>query len=784
MVIDKYDLKKELIEKDKEYQGSPAMLGRTILTFPQYNNSTRSTMHTTHQAQFKVQVHPDSPGFFTNAENLVGKYSDGYEKVDGDCEIIRKVVKYKNVVKNPTVYKLFIWDNSKQRYDVKERKPLENLPEVYGYEFNNDVIDSFNEGDTIPKDTVLYKSTSYDEWMNYGFGKDLKVMYSLDAYTTEDAAVISDEILDSFKSIESYEIEVGINDNDFPLNLYGDDENYKSFPDIGENIKNGILCSARRKYNNQVFYDFTSERLKHVSSEDKSFYAEGEVVDIAIYCNNPELARNTLNAQIYSYLDGQDEYYKEIIEVCEYIFSTGKPYSQEIDYLYKRSLEMIDKTEKKWVEKDSMFSNLKIFFTVKKPHKVSNGQKVTGRFGNKSVIAQVRKKENMPYYYDRVTGEKVYVQLILSVLAIINRTTGGPIFEMFTNFASRKIGEEMRLMDNYKDREKLLWEYIEMFNPDQKKQMKARYDKLKAADKREYIDYCMNVKIHMHQKPAWDTEDPIFYRLSRIADRYKFIQRDDIYVRKFGREIKCINKAIISNMYIMMLKQTSKKGFSVRGAEAINSKELPERSYKSMKFLEKFSSTAIRFGESESLNFMIGMMPEELVLFNAFYRTSVEARKDMAVAIVNDKPIITMKKEYTSRAAEIFNVILKSIGYEVSFYEDEDVLEYLDDNECKEYEIDGETFICTERMYRSIKATKDIMMDILDEYGVLEGDEVKAMIKEVLKEKNLLYCDTKLTDTVADMYISHPDKLDLSKLTRMDGGDITKNIEEAEKASN
>ena len=60
-----------------------------------------------------------------------------------------------------------------------------------------------------------------------------------------------------------------------------------------------------------------------------------------------------------------------------------------------------------------------------------------------TIKAKLGNKEEMPYYYDRVTGEKVYVKLILNLLAIINRTTGGPIFEMFTNFASRKVGEEM-----------------------------------------------------------------------------------------------------------------------------------------------------------------------------------------------------------------------------------------------------------------------------------------------------------------------------------------------------
>ena len=44
----------------------------------------------------------------------------------------------------------------------------------------------------------------------------------------------------------------------------------------------------------------------------------------------------------------------------------------------------------------------------------------------------------------------------------------------------------------------------------------------------------------------------------------------------------------------MKLKQTSRKGFSVRGTGSINTKGLPERSYKNKSFTELRSSTPIR----------------------------------------------------------------------------------------------------------------------------------------------------------------------------------------------
>ena len=157
------------------------------------------------------------------------------------------------------------------------------------------------------------------------------------------------------------------------------------------------------------------------------------------------------------------------------------------------------------------------------------------------------------------------------------------------------------------------------------------------------------------------------------------------------------------------------------------------------------------------------MLPEELVLFNAFYRTSIEARKDMAVAIVNNEPIIKMKKTYVSRAAEIFKVIMKSLSYEVDFYNDDDVLEELQNDEVKEFTIDDETYLCTDFTFYLIKKAKDIIFEILDEYGVLETDEIKEMVKEVLKEKNILCGEPSMTENMINSILDDPRMYDPTK---------------------
>ena len=79
----------------------------------------------------------------------------------------------------------------------------------------------------------------------------------------------------------------------------------------------------------------------------------------------------------------------------------------------------------------------------------------------------------------------------------------------------------------------------------------------------------------------------------------------------------------------MKLKQSDKKGFSARSTGAINTKELPTRSFKSKSHQDAHSETCIRFGEFETLTQTIGCDSNDLALFHALYRTSVKGRKDI-----------------------------------------------------------------------------------------------------------------------------------------------------------
>ena len=502
-------------------------------------------MFTSHLKQFLNLLEPDYPYLFTNNENLVGEYSSGYKRAKSNLKVFRKIKKYEDLTDEVKYYKLFVFNTETQTYEVIDRKVCEELTENFGFDYNNDNIDSYEEGDMIDKDSVIYKSTSYDEYMNYSYGRNVCVMYSLDPSTSEDAAVCSKSLTEKFKSIETETIKIGLNTNDFLINLYGDKKHYQPLPKLGQ-VVSDILVVSRRQFNNQLLFDFRDSSLREIHEGDQIRYTEKdvEIVDYKIYNNNEERYDNPFYEQLNEIMDAQDKYYREILETCEEIINSGYKYSRDIDYLYKRSQEMLDK-EKKWRENDTCYGNLELEITIRRVSPLAKGSKITGRYGNKSVISEIRDDEDMPYTKD---GRRV--DLILNLLAIINRTTSMPITELFITGAAYQVRQHMKELPTLEEKENELFNFIQVFNEKQYDEMYRDYKKLKKKEREQYIQDAIDDGIYIHQLPMWETM-PIFYRCQNMLKQFPYIKQDDVYIKKWGREIKVLSKYFIGHQYIL-----------------------------------------------------------------------------------------------------------------------------------------------------------------------------------------------------------------------------------------
>lgn len=730
--IQKYSLKDELLKKDEELKDDPALVGISGLTMPRYINSMRSVMFTAHTRQFTTLINPNFPYVFTNMENLVGKHSDSYYQVKHDTIVYKKIVKYEDIVDRPTEYTMFLYDKKKKKYSVVIREEVEDLTEIFGYNYDNHVIDSYDEGDEIPAKTVLFKSTSYDNDMNYRFGENVCTMYTLDPHTSEDAAVVSESYAKRFNNIETEKISVKLNNNDYMLNWYGEDAtDYKPIPEVGQIIEHGPFCGIRTQYNNQLLFDFKADMLMKEMDGDRLIYStgpcKGEVIDITIYNNNEEMVETPFNAQIYKYFKAQNKYYQEIYDTCKEIIESGAEHSGDINYLYGRSRDMID-TKKRWKEGDSAFSDMVIEFSIRKIRDIKRGQKITGRYGNKSVVAKILPDDEMPYTED---GQRV--DLLLNLLAIINRTTSFAIYELCITSICYQVRQKMREMATYEEKERLLFSIINDFNEIEHDYMKKAYDNLDGTGKRKVIDDAIEDGIYINISPIHETI-AIFYRIQNILNKYDFLKPQRVYINRHGRKILTMTKHWIGSMYIMKLKQTDTKGFSARSSGAVDIKNIPIRSFKSKRHMDAHSDSAIRFGEFETLNFSIAVPTTDIALFEALYRTSPKARKNLIKQMMNvKKDLADIKDEsYVSRVAEQFNVIFKSLGVKIEFIDDDNVIQGYDNSITYVHEFNGKHVLCTDYEMFLMQREEAIRRDILSENAVMTNSQLEAEIKDRL----------------------------------------------------
>lgn len=752
----KFNLKQELLRANDRIMGKTdgidrtlSLLGISALTNPVYNNSMRTNMFTSHSRQFLTLNNPHFPKVYFGAENVVGDHSDGYRQIKGNKVVYKKIVKYRDIIgetediSSPVVYELFLYDKKKDLYTVEHRRPCEDLTEIFGYDYNNDEIDKYEEGDKIKDGTILYRSTSYDEDMNYRFGQSVPVMYTLDPATFEDAAQIEYEFAQDFLSTEVETIEIPLNDNDYLLNIHGENiKQYQSLPKIGETV-NGVLVASRRLFNNQVLYDFRNDNLGRIIDGDSVYHSSSTVLDYTIYCNNPDMPDNTFNRDILKYYRQQRKYWKEIHDTCKEIMKSGSKYSRDIDHLLRRSNEVLEETKSKWQEGDSKFSNVVLQILVEKHVGVYPGQKVTPRYGNKSVVSKIVKKEEMPYYYDD-NGQKVHAKVLLNLLAIINRTTAYPLYEMLLTWMEEKCARKLRTLKTQEEQEHLFFEFLHDFEPEYGKESLMIYNKLSKKEKENYMKHVVwgdkryKNGIFLRDIPFHESR-PLFYRCRDILKKYDWLTTDQVYVQKWGREIPILHEYRISEMYIMKLKQTSIKGFSARNMGAVNSKGLPERSYKSRSHLEKTSSTPIRFGEYETLNFSIAQETEDHALFHALYRTSIKGRQDLAkIAMDPTANYGDISDTYDSRTAEIFSVILLSLSLELEFTDDENILRDCSDKNIGCHDIGGTTYICSDFTAMMLDRLHDIEKDVMKEQKIMDMYELRDMMHDKLINTNYI----------------------------------------------
>lgn len=381
---------------NSRFEGNHDMLGVYSRNIPGLNqcDMNRAHMSNCEQEQAVQLFNAEFPLYNSGFENEFSKWSSGYTKLEGTWKIVKRIDK------NAYNYALII---KKLEYSKKEKKKLKkglsvrhvkgeyhvifrqecyNLTESYGCVMNNEVMDSLESGDIV-EDEVINHDLNRDDNMNLTYGLNINSVYTArGGWVTEDAIRISKRLSKRGAYPTVPKPRITLNDNDILVNLYGNKNYYKAFPDIGEEVKNGILCSSRR-----VSYEktpFTLRKMNHRLPDDTNFFVDGIVVDIDVISNvdDPEETFKMVpNIQIGKYWRQQQNYFTNFVKYVEKIV-TGKDNicSDDLIHFYNLFKIRIDPNIKFRVDK-SVFSHLIIDFTVLSKHDLVEGNKMAGRYG-------------------------------------------------------------------------------------------------------------------------------------------------------------------------------------------------------------------------------------------------------------------------------------------------------------------------------------------------------------------------------------------------------------------
>ena len=152
-------------------------------------------------------------------------------------------------------------------------------------------------------------------------------------------------------------------------------------------------------------------------------------------------------------------------------FSEKAKYIDQIDDVYGRYTKqarliterydgIIDRMRKGDDLPPGVVKMVKVYVATKR--KLSVGDKMAGRHGNKGVVSRLLPEEDMPFFEDGTA-----VDLVLNPLGVPSRMNVGQVLEVHLGFAARKLGEQLEALANLEAAEEIRRKLRKIYSEDE-----------------------------------------------------------------------------------------------------------------------------------------------------------------------------------------------------------------------------------------------------------------------------------------------------------------------------
>lgn len=600
------------------------MIGHEIASgpFANFTSAQRLMMMSKNLTQWCEILGGEFPKIFTGIESVFGDYTFDKSPIEQDVIIIKVVNKYGTfhgdyrVNINPvfTVIYKGVEDKKIGSFDVCNYRYLSR-----GFGYKTKIINKnlLTKGSRIEKGTCFQESPAKEDNL-YKMGCNANVTYMPILPSTNDAFIVSRSLSKKMTTTHMYEIEIPIEEDKLPLALFpSKDGEHKFIPDLGEQVgEDGMLMALRPIKENGLISDYTDEKLKVFNSlTDIPFRVDpgSTIIDIDVYSNpnrwNEIQSENSIFKQLVKYQHNIYNYYNEILEV--YAQNPHEKYSSKmINNLAKYALLMPNKSNiayhnilgGKKIKKDAAILNkgnpielcvLKITVAIDKPLEV--GSKLTGRDGSKGVVAAIWPDEWMP-----VDAWGFRADIIINSNSIANRMNISQLFEQFFNRLSDLVIIDTMHLDTQAAYKRII-EYLTDFDEDYGKLVLSQTDYQQELAVKEWRQAGINLNVpctkkHFGKAHTKYMAEKYNYRVSPLT--YTYPLADGKTKTVITNKAECIGSKYMFLINKVPYTNAIELGYVSQLMLPVKNKYAKYRS---------ISQTAIRFGEDEFRNWLIGV---------------------------------------------------------------------------------------------------------------------------------------------------------------------------------
>jgi len=399
--------------------------------FMEHDDATRLQMSSSQQRHSIMLKEFDSPLIQTGIEGMYTEHTSFIFTAERDGDVIYLdddviIIQYDNKVC--------------KAFNIGYRKLYLSVADFYNVYYK--IGDSFRKDDIIAESNYLKNG-------RLTIGKNLltsvMVYYG---YNYEDGIVVSDKMVndDTFTSIHYVDLTFEIPPNKILENLNDDYENYKPLPDIFDKLKKGDTYGKVRTVWSEGFNDVIFEPVNEMTVPEDCV-----ITDIKMYVNKWDKSFPQYDDFIQSFM-GKQKGKKE-----EYVHKLSKYLTREELEKFMSTLEInqTEKTRSSYKIKGDSLDGIRIEITAMYERKLTIGDKLGNRHGNKGVVAVIVPEEKMPTLPD---GRKA--EIVINPLGIVSRMNIGQLYELHLAMALVNLKTTIRHKFEKKESKKAIDEYV------------------------------------------------------------------------------------------------------------------------------------------------------------------------------------------------------------------------------------------------------------------------------------------------------------------------------------